>query len=591
MIMKKWLILCVAVMMMCGVALAAGEESSDSALEKIDMTAWQYEEEHDVYWQVGIPYASNPADAAYETMGFFVPGAYFTGTKNDNGTYTCEVNPSGVAAGYTALTAPLVIPVNTPGYAAMQAPTDFSSRMGYGSIEDYTSAGLIVLFAGARGRDAGAPAGVTDFKAAIRYTRYNADRLPGNMDCIFSLGMSGGGAQSTLIGATGNSPLYTPYLEEIGAVEGVSDAVMGSMCWCPITNLDVADEAYEWNMGNTRTELTQEEQALSDGMAAAFAQYINSLGLTDENGVALTLTASENGICQSGTYYDYILRTIEESLNHFLTDNAFPYTVASGAGGAGGAGGNRTGRVMPENGEFAAGERNPQGNPFGETGAAPYEALDQINRTTANTAAVTLSGTYNTVQDYIDALNSAGEWVTYDSASNTVRITSVSDFTTALKVASKGIAAFDNLNRTQGENVLFGYQDGQGAHFDAILAELVAGTAYEAEFAADLARTDSLGNTVDVRLNMYNPMYFLMPYYEGYRSSEVAQFWRIRSGINQGDTALCTEINLALALAMEGKETDFETVWGMAHTEAERTGDSTHQFIEWVNQCMMSMDE
>lgn len=38
-------------------------------------------------------------------MGFFVPGAYFTGTKHDNGTYTCEVNPSGVAAGYTALTA------------------------------------------------------------------------------------------------------------------------------------------------------------------------------------------------------------------------------------------------------------------------------------------------------------------------------------------------------------------------------------------------------------------------------------------------------------------------------------------------------
>ena len=50
-----------------------------------------------------------------------------------------------------------------------------------------------------------------------------------------------------------------------------------------------------------QAELTQEEQAFSDGMAAAFAQYINSLGLTDENGVALTLTASENGICQSGT--------------------------------------------------------------------------------------------------------------------------------------------------------------------------------------------------------------------------------------------------------------------------------------------------
>ncbi|MGN0762769.1 MAG: tannase, partial [Aristaeellaceae bacterium] len=91
------------------------------------------------------------------------------------------------------------------------------------------------------------------FKAAIRYTRYSADRLPENRDCIFSLGMSGGGAQSALIGSTSSSPLYTSCLQEIGAVEGVSDAVTGSMCWCPITTLDMADEAYEWSMGNTRT--------------------------------------------------------------------------------------------------------------------------------------------------------------------------------------------------------------------------------------------------------------------------------------------------------------------------------------------------
>jgi hypothetical protein len=32
------------------------------------------------------------------------------------------------------------------------------------------------------------------------------------MDSIFTFGMSGGGAQSALVGATGDSELYTPYL-------------------------------------------------------------------------------------------------------------------------------------------------------------------------------------------------------------------------------------------------------------------------------------------------------------------------------------------------------------------------------------------
>lgn len=38
-------------------------------------------------------------------------------------------------------------------------------------------------------------------------------------------------------------------------------------------------------------------------------------------------------------------------------------------------------------------------------------------------------------------------------------------------------------------------------------------------------------------------------------------FWRIRTGINQGDTALNTEVNLALALENYGTDVDFETVW------------------------------
>ena len=34
------------------------------------------------------------------------------------------------------------------------------------------------------------------------------------------------------------------------------------------------------------------------------------------------------------------------------------------------------------------------------------------------------------------------------------------------------------------------------------------------------------------------------------------------------------------------KYVDFDTVLGQGHTEAERTGNSTENFIAWVNECM-----
>lgn len=294
------------VLMMCAVFLSGygtinnvdtQEENAaqaETTLCKIDMSKWQYNEETDVYWQVGIVYCANPADETYENLGIYVPGAYMTGTDNDDGTYTCEINASGTVGSFTAKTAPVVLPVDTPGYAAMAAPTGYVS-----STSEYTDAGLIYVYAGCRGRDAGAPAGVTDLKAAIRYIRYTGELIPGSTDCIFTFGMSGGGAQSALLGATGDSELYTPYLETIGAVSGVSDAVAGTMAWCTITNLDYASEAYEWNLGITRAGLSEDMQELSDAMAEQFALYINELGLTDENGNSLILTASEEGVYQA----------------------------------------------------------------------------------------------------------------------------------------------------------------------------------------------------------------------------------------------------------------------------------------------------
>ncbi len=563
--MKLKKLICIGISMvliLTGCGNSASENNTESgdtekgeiAVEKIDKTKWQYNSENDVYWQVGISYCSNPADEQYETLGIFVPGAYMTATDNGDGTYTCEINKDGNVGDYTAETAPMVIPVDTPGYSAMAAPTDYVSN-----TADYTNAGFVYVYAGCRGRDAGAPAGVTDLKAAIRYVRYNADTLPGSTERIFSFGMSGGGAQSALLGATGDSELYTPYLEAIGAVSDESDAVAGSMCWCPITNLDYANEAYEWNMGVTRTDLTDEMQQLSDNMAMAFANYINELGLKDSDGKVLTLTESEDGIYQAGSYYEYLKGVVETSLNNFLADTTFPYSVeSSGKTGFGGRGGLGSGTdtkdeiadgetlpdladgEKPEKGDFKdgtgkGGNSKPEDGSTGNGEISDNEeqnyARDDINRNEVS-GTVTLTGTYDTVQDYIDALNADTEWVVYDSKTNTAIITSIDDFVKAMKPASKDVGAFDDLNSTQGENILFGYGDGSGAHFDSVMAELLKDNSdYGAAYAEDLVKTDALGNTVDYRLNMYNPMYYLSSYYEGYQTSTVAKYWRDRKSV------------------------------------------------------------
>ena len=192
-------------------------------------------------------------------------------------------------------------------------------------------------------------------------------------------------------------------------------------------------------MGATRTGLSEAEQALSDGLAEAYAACINGMGLKSSDGQLLTLEPSAEGIWQAGSYYDLVLAEIETSLNNFLADTAFPYEAGAASGGRGGFGG----RTM----DFPAGERPeggkegrgglPGGAPEGglpgdQTDTADYARLDGIDRAMSGGTGVTLSGVYETAEDYIAALNAAGEWVTYDAATNTATVRSVADFARAL---------------------------------------------------------------------------------------------------------------------------------------------------------------
>ena len=271
-------------------------------------------------------------------------------------------------------------------------------------------------------------------------------------------------------------------------------------------------------MGCTRKDRSEEENAISDNLANAYAEYVNSAGFKDENGKALTLTQSDDGIYQAGSYYDHVKSVIETSLDHYLSDTDF---------------------------------RN------------------------------------GSAQEYIDGLNSDEKWISYDKNTNTAVITSVADFAKHCKKASESIVAFDWPNSY---NTLFGYGDGKGAHFDSILADVLTklGSEYAGEYTDDLKKTDTFGCSVKKRVDMYTPLYYLMESEEGYGSANVAPYWRIRSGIEQNTNASTTEINLALALGNydKVKSVDFETVWAQNHSEAERTGSSTENFIAWVDSCM-----
>lgn len=575
----------------------SGDASKDDAYAaalSFNNAAWQYDADNDVYWQIGVVYAATPAAAEYESLGIYVPGDYLTATANGDGSYTATANAQGERNGFSAATAPIVLPVNTGGYSAQSAPTAYS----YDGLASYLEAGFIYIYAGARGRangyddsgalsySGGAPWGVTDFKAAIRFVRYNQALLPGNADNIFVFGMSGGGAQSTLIGTSGDSELYRPYLESIGAAmydaegQAISDAVAGVMAWCPITSLDYADQAYEWNMGQYATTDTRAEgtwtAALSKDLAGSYADYINALGITDGEGNVLSLTQTSEGIYTAGSYYDYLFGTVQTSLNNFLADTTFPYTETVGgfAGSDGGfAGGGRPAGGPPAGGPPAGGP--PAGGPPSGTGT-----------------------TYQTVQEYIDALNQAGQWVTYDAATNTATITSLADFVKSQKTPSKSVGAFDRPDRSTAENDLFGNDENDTLHFNAGIAQLLAdnqasyaqATDWDASlveaYATDVQALDALGNSMTYRIDAYNPMYYLLPFYDGYQSATVAPNWRIRTGIKQGDTANTVELNLALALESyaEVETVDFATVWGQSHILAERTGNATDNFIAWVSE-------
>lgn len=161
------------------------------------------------------------------------------------------------------------------------------------------------------------PAAIVDAKAAVRYLRLNDGAMFGNANRIVVNGTSGGGAQVTQLGATGDSADYFPYLQAFGAAgidakgkSSLSDSVYAVVAYCPIQDMGSADLAYEWmfNVLDTRAAVSADQKAglIVDASGAElvrasnpdpagslalmnqFVTYQASLGLKTDTGAALT---------------------------------------------------------------------------------------------------------------------------------------------------------------------------------------------------------------------------------------------------------------------------------------------------------------
>ena len=583
----------------------------------LDTSAWRYDSENDVYFQLGLTYCKTPATTTYESLAIFVPGPYFSAEENGD-TYTCTVNEKAVVGNFTPSTAPILMPINTGGLAAQASPTAY----GFDGLAPYLEAGCVYVYAGFRGRSAGydtstgsnelfaggSPWPVVDLKAAVRYLRYNAACLPCDASRVFVFGFSGGGGASAVLGASGDAALFEPYLSQIGAIthdaEGndVSDAIAGSASWCPSTSFDVADAAYEWCQGQYASDGTRAEGTwtgrLSLDLAAAYAGWVNEMDLRDEDDVQLTLDETETGVYSMGSYATQLLSEIDEAATHFVQNASFPYTYTPQR---------LEDPTFPGDPNLAATRaadavQAPVSTPAPADGTGEADSGETVTPQGLTGVAQVQSTIYDTAQNYFAALNASSWWINYNHRSASVSVSSLRDFSLNLRPASLEASPFDRPDRSSKSNQLFGIGEESTLHFSSVVGSLVEGGSedyaelegweedYASAWTEDLEKVDALETDMATRVAMMNPLYWLSGHYEGYGQASVAPHWRVNEGLFDSDLPLVTGMNLVLALRKyDGvSSVDHTAVWGQGHVLAERSGSATSNLIEWVVSCCAS---
>lgn len=474
----------------------------------------------------GVYMNANITNKENQTMLVYVPAAYL---ETDGDGAVIGINHEAAVGNYTADTAPIVY-LNECGGWMSSSPRSCDTS--------YIEQGMLYVTAGARSRNAygedgtatgKAPTQMVDLKSGVIQLRANADVIPGDKDKIISIGTSGGGQMSSILGASGNMPEYYAYMYDSGVLgvtknedgsfqSAYADNVYGAQCYCPIADIENADLAYAWwwvdlvDQGGTYGTFTDFDIRLQELEAEAFLEYLNSLNLTDAQGNPLTL----DGL-RSGSYYDAVLQNISDALN-----------AAADAGA-----------VDP---------------------AADYAEAEWLT------------------------LNADGTWSVTDLAGFMVG-------TGLVNARNKAVPGFDAMNKSA-ENNAFGAPEDTAVHYSRSVAQILSDNydelsqldGFNAEYVDSYiaeALTGEGAETIATQTTLMNATRILLGA-DGVNAVEPALYWRDRSGTADQHTSFSIGFNLCLAAEMQGLDADYHLVWAMGHGSNE--GTSTGTFIDWINE-------
>lgn len=518
---------------------------------------WFFDETHNCWCLEDILYTPVPKDARFQRMSIYAPRKLM----NEDGSVAQE-----------AQSVPVVFVNSAAGYAQMPHLWLDSHRC---TAKQYLDRGWVYVTCGCRGREtrdekgavAGkSPATLVDFKTAIRFLRHNRQYLPGDYEQIISVGTSAGGAMSTLLGVTGDNENFLPYLEENGAFMEESDAVYASQIYCPITDLEHADMAYEWMFRADKENepshagpaevMTPFKEALSARLAERYIQYFNALELKNpETGESLTL--NEDG--RSGSGYDYLMQCLNRSATKFLTklsrgelDKA--YTLEDYMDG------NYTymGRGAPpppkpedkDKPRLTMGEmdlRPPKGQP--ERMPPPQVEKQGLPKT---------------------------HWLSWDGEQ--AKVCDLDTYVLNHRRRMKPCTAFDVLSSISPENEVFGNDETPFVHFSAELGRALAGLKeqFPEECAQYMAGFDMLEDgQLERKIWLYNPWNFI----DTDQRCTAARHYRIRVGGCDADTSFMVSMTLALKLAgTDADSVDYAIVWDLPHCDADYPG----EVCDWI---------
>jgi hypothetical protein len=398
-----------------------------------------------------------------------------------------------------------------------------------------------------------APAAIVDAKAAVRYLRLNDSVMPGNASRIVVNGTSGGGAQTTQLGASGDSADYFPYLKAVGAAgidtngkSSISDSVYALVAYCPIQDMGSADLAYEWMFnvldtralvsadqkaglivdasGNELVRASNPDPAGSATLMAQFAAYQAGLGLKNDDGSALT---TDNMLAALQTEFKKAASAYVKSGKSIVAYNAFGSAAANGVAGGSGtlyykndfidvdSSGNVTTFNLSNYLKFVAKQARLKAVP----------AFDQVGQTPALAATATADTT----------LAGATVFGNYSGGESNLFGTAAQVYSNFTEYAWNNNNGGDSVNARQADVGL-------------------ANTGYT--WAANPQQA--------FLLNQYK-MINALPYVG--KTAGITTHWRIRVGARDRDTSFTVAYNLSRALKADSKvkDVDYALHWDQGH--------------------------